>query len=69
MPSYVRYIKKTASMELEKDPLSPMWNFIDFMQEDEIDRITRRCKNARGAMWKISDFYRRFRSGNVHLEQ
>jgi hypothetical protein len=62
MPSYVRYVKKTARMELDKEPHSPMWNFVDFMKEDEIDRITRRCQNARSALWKINDFYRQYLS-------
>jgi len=67
--SYVKFVKMFALRELNKDPNSPIWNFVDFMQDDEIDRITRRCETARGAIWKISDFYRRFKSGNVHLEQ
>ena len=62
MASYVKYVKKFAQLELDKDPNSALWNFVDFMKEEEIRDITRRSQSARGAIWKISDFYRDYQS-------
>lgn len=58
--AYVRYIRRFAATELAKDPQSPLWIFVDFMQDAEIKKITGRAQSARGAVMRIVDFHRKW---------